>query len=65
MRWPQWLSADGTYVEFAGMLDDPKYFERFETKKSLAAASEIRLLVLAPIDLNALDLVFKEWIPLH
>lgn len=50
-----WRLADGTYIEYAGMLTDDDYAARIEDKRVLAAESGITLIVLIPEDLRNLD----------
>jgi hypothetical protein len=57
-----WRLPDGTMVEAAGMLGDPKYAARFERKQALANALDIKLLVLTPEKTLTLDQVFKPWL---
>lgn len=46
-----WLLADGTFVEFAGLLSDADYRAKIAAKRALAAAAGVPLIVLVPEDL--------------
>jgi hypothetical protein len=50
-----WLLADGTYVECAGMLDQPDYAAKIAIKRDLASEFGIRLVVVGPTDLHRLS----------
>jgi hypothetical protein len=50
-----WRLADGTFVEYAGLLPDPDYRDRLIAKVDRAARAGIRVLVLSPDDLANLD----------
>ena len=54
-----WLLADGTYVECAGMIDQPDYAVKIATKRELASQLDIRLVVVGPTDLHRLDVIFE------
>ena len=56
-----WRLPDGTMVEAAGMLHDPKYAAKIEQKRALADALNLKLLVLTPEQTLTLDQVFKPW----
>jgi hypothetical protein len=58
-----WLLSDGTYVEAAGMLDDPEYAAKMDAKQELAEAHGLRLLVITPADGARLPAVLQEWLP--
>ncbi|MGE2715142.1 hypothetical protein ACQI4L_13870 [Mycolicibacterium litorale] len=58
-----WQLPDGTMVEAAGMLDDPAYAAKFDTKRALAAQLGVPLLVVTPDMLLTLEKVFKPWMP--
>jgi len=57
------LLSDGTMVEAAGMLDDSGYAERMASKRALAAAFDIPLLIITPEMVLSLDKVFARWVP--
>ena len=52
-----WILTDGTYVECAGMLDQPDYAAKIATKRELASQFDIRLVVIGPTDLYRLDTI--------
>jgi hypothetical protein len=56
-----WRLPDGTMVEAAGMLDDPKYAAKIAQKRALANALDINLLLLTPEKVLKLDQIFKPW----
>ena len=57
-----WRLVDGTMVEAAGMLGDPKYDAKIANKRAMANALGIKLLVLTPEKTLTLDQVFKPWV---
>lgn len=57
-----WRLHDGTMVEAAGMLDDPKYAAQLGQKRALAIALDINLLVLTPEMVLTLEQVFRPWL---
>ena len=57
-----WQLPDGTMVEAAGMLDDPKYAAKMQEKRAFANAVGIELLVQTPEKALTLDQVFKPWL---
>ena len=48
-----WLLADGTYVECAGMIDQPDYAAKITLKRELADELGIPLIVVGPTDLHS------------
>jgi len=52
-----WLLADGTFIEYAGMMGDADYRARMEEKRRLAGAAGVRLVILLPEDLVDLSRV--------
>jgi hypothetical protein len=60
-RRADWLLADGTFVEAAGMLTEGAYALKMAEKASLAEAYEIRLLVVKPSDVTRLQSLFAPW----
>ena len=42
-------------IEYAGLMDDPKYLRRIQTKKLLVKESGIRLAIITPMDWDNLD----------
>jgi hypothetical protein len=50
-----WVLKDGTYIEAAGMMEDPAYVSKIAAKRKLAEIAGIRLLVITPTDLSRLD----------
>ncbi len=63
-RRADWLLDDGTFVEYAGLLDDEGYRAKMRDKAEAAALAGIRLLVLQPEDLADLPGAFAAWLPL-
>ncbi len=63
-RRADWRLPDGTYVEAAGLMDDPAYAEKMSQKRVLAEQVGVRLVVVMPSDLNRLGALFAEWMPL-
>ncbi len=53
-RRADWALPDGTFVEYAGLLDDAEYRAKIEEKRSLAAAAGVPLIILVPEDLTDL-----------
>lgn len=53
-----WLLSDGTYVECAGMIDNPDYAVKIASKRELASELGIYLLVIGPTDMHRLDAIF-------
>lgn len=53
-----WLLADGTYVECAGMLEQKDYAEKIALKRQMAKQLGIRLLVIGPTDMHRLGAIF-------
>jgi hypothetical protein len=62
-RRADWRLQDGTYVEAAGLMDDPAYAEKMSQKRLLAEYVGVRLVVVEPSDLNRLAAIFAEWMP--
>ena len=56
-----WLLADGTHVEYAGLMNEPAYASKMEQKVRLADALGIPLMVLLPHDLNDLSSKFHRF----
>ncbi|OOP65300.1 hypothetical protein BMF89_00165 [Arthrobacter sp. SRS-W-1-2016] len=61
-RRADWLLADGTYLEYAGLNDD-KYLTKIREKRQLAAATGIHLVVISPGDMVNLTAILGEFIP--
>jgi hypothetical protein len=53
-----WLLDDGTYVECAGMMEEPDYAIKIAHKRELAHLLNIPLYVIGPTDLQRLDRIF-------
>jgi hypothetical protein len=47
--------VDNTFIEYAGMLDEPEYAAKMKDKKELAKKARLSLIVLEPEDVLALD----------
>lgn len=62
-RRADWPLADGTFMEAAGLMDDPAYAQKMSQKRQLAEHAGVRLGVGEPADLNHLAAVFPEWLP--
>ena len=64
---PNALRADwlikGTYVEAAGLTARPEYAQKIETKRAIASAHGLDLIVVHPKDLGRLDALFARWLP--
>jgi hypothetical protein len=56
-----WRLPDGTLVEYAGMMEDPAYKRKMAMKSQLAQTVGVRLIVVTPNDLVALDQLFAEY----
>jgi hypothetical protein len=56
-----WLLADGTFVEAAGMMSEAHYAAKMAEKVELAKASGIRIVVVEPTDATRLQVVFAPW----
>ena len=61
-RRADWRLADGTFVEAAGLLDDPGYAAKMASKTELATATGQPLLIITPQDLTRLPEVFSAWL---
>lgn len=57
-----WALADGTYVEFAGLLQRDSYREKLDRKRRLAAELGVSLLVIEPAGLGKLEFLFRRWL---
>ncbi len=57
-----WLLGDGTYVECAGMLEQPDYATKIAHKRELARLLGIPLFVVGPTDLHQLDRIFASYL---
>lgn len=57
-----WLMQDGTYVECAGMMEDPDYATKIARKRELARVLGIPLVVIGPTDLLRLPQIFVNHI---
>ncbi len=55
-----WLLPSGAYVECVGMMEDPDYAEKVRLKQLLAADLGLRIYLVGPTDLYALDQVFVD-----
>jgi hypothetical protein len=62
-RRADWELMDGTLVEYAGLLTDSEYAAKIAEKRSIAAASDVRLIVVVPEDLPNLGRAFGAWLP--
>ena len=49
-----WKVGD-VFIEYAGLMDDPEYAAKMETKRELAAESHVPLIVVEPKDMLNLD----------
>jgi hypothetical protein len=56
-----WLMQDGTYVECAGMIEDPDYAIKISHKRELARVLGIPLLIIGPTDLPRLPQIFVSY----
>lgn len=54
-----WRLRDGTYVEAAGMMERPVYAAKVAMKVQLAAATNVRLIVIEPNDLGMLHVLLQ------
>lgn len=61
-RRADWLLADGTFVEYAGMLDDTAYAAKLDQKREIARVAGFPLVVLVPEDLPALELRLGRYV---
>jgi hypothetical protein len=55
-----WLLADGSFVECAGLMERPDYASKIEQKRELARLAGIELYIITPSDLFRLDKIFKS-----
>lgn len=53
-----WLLDSGAYVECTGMMEDPNYLAKIKAKQHLAAELGLRLYLVGPTDLYALNRIF-------
>lgn len=53
-----WLLADGTFVECAGIITDREYEHKIEEKRRLADQLGIRLIIVNPSDIARLERLF-------
>lgn len=58
-----WELADGTLVEAAGLMSDPVYAAKVETKRKVATKHGLRLIVLEEPDLVGLREIFDAFVP--
>lgn len=58
-----WELQDGTFVEYAGMMNDDEYASKMQRKRLLALETDINLIVLIPEDLPHLGSIFRGWFP--
>ncbi|MGD0020504.1 MAG: hypothetical protein ABSD62_14780 [Candidatus Limnocylindrales bacterium] len=61
-RRADWRLADGTLVEYAGLLGDNEYAAKITEKRAIAAAAGVRLMILVPEDLTSLEHAFGAWL---
>ena len=61
-RRADWRLRDGTMVEAAGMMAVSEYATKMNSKKALAKALGIDLLIITPSDVADLDAVFFPWL---
>jgi hypothetical protein len=50
-----WLLPDGTYVEYAGMLEHEDYAVKIAAKRHLAQELQITLVVIGPTDMHRIS----------
>jgi len=50
----------GVFIEYTGLMQDPEYAARIESKRQLAAVSGIPLIIIGPEDLLSLDEKLKS-----
>jgi hypothetical protein len=55
-----WLLADGTYVECAGMLESKDYAAKIAMKQELAKVLGLSLIVVGPADMHRLSQIFAS-----
>lgn len=55
-----WALKDGTFIECAGMMEDPKYVSKITAKRRLAAIAGIKLVIITPVDISRLDELFSQ-----
>lgn len=53
-----WLLADGTFIECAGVLTDRQYARKIEEKRRLAEQLGVRLIIILPTDIGRLESLF-------
>lgn len=58
-----WLLADGTFVEYAGLTGSEPYDRKMAIKARLAAMVGIELIIVYPSDLARLNTVFAAHLP--
>lgn len=58
-----WRLADGTFVEYAGMIADADYLAKIDQKHRLAEALSIPLIVITPDDLSHLGDLIPATLP--
>jgi hypothetical protein len=61
-RRADWRLPDGTFIEYAGMLLDEAYARKLAEKRAIAQDAGVRLVVLVPEDLGALERRLGEWL---
>ncbi len=57
-----WLLADGTFVECAGMMESREYARKIAQKHQLALACGISLIIVAPTDMHRLNQIFEQYL---
>lgn len=62
-RKADWRLADGTLVEYAGLMSDAEYRAKIDEKTSIAEAAGVHLLIIQPEDLTGLGRLFEPWVP--
>lgn len=62
-RRADWRLADGTFVEYAGLLSNAEYAKKIADKRSIAESAGVRLLILVPEDLPDLGRTLAPWMP--
>ena len=62
-RRADWRLADGTFVEYAGLLTNAEYAKKINEKRSIAERAGVRLLILVPEDLPDLGRALAPWMP--
>jgi hypothetical protein len=62
-RRADWGLANGTFIEYAGLLADSKYAAEIDDKRRMAATNGVDLIVLVPEDLTNLEHALRRVLP--